>query len=61
LRKIYADSLENILQNRLKNTRVIMREYFPEFLVFIESTEQQKSRPVDKKRKKYIVQEKRKT
>ena len=46
-------STENIQHNKeATNTREEVKKYFPGFLAFIDSTEQQIPRPVDKNKRK---------
>jgi len=58
---VCTNSTENIWYNKkAKNTTEEVEQYFPGFLVFIDSTEQQIPRPVDKKEERCIIQAKRK-
>ncbi|HEY6534832.1 MAG TPA: hypothetical protein VIY08_03355 [Candidatus Nitrosocosmicus sp.] len=49
---MHTNSKEIILQNKRLRTTEEVEKYFPGFLVFIDSTEQQIPKPVDNKRRK---------
>jgi len=58
---VCTNSTENIWYNKkAKNTTEEVEQYFPGFLTFIDSTEQQIPRPVDKKRRKVYYSGKKK-
>ena len=57
---MFTYSSKDIQYNKKAENTKEVEQYFPGFLSFIDSTEQQIPRPVDKRKRKHTIRERRK-